>query len=245
MDKPKINTQLVYNTVAALLPMEGRDFTIDSGVDGENKPTLLISPLTPIGRAWVPFLQQALTAPLQRDGVTVKEGGATAQETLTIRSVRQKMEAEADAALKAKLEEARKLVETRKTEAERLRKEQVEKEGDKTNPSEAVRTAYRQTNEAAMEAARLHRMSAKIAGIRQELDKAATDAANADAKQGRNWAVDLDAPLTSLFDQQDVQAKLKQREDLVTEIARQRAETDAVLLQAVQVAKQYIIQKEG
>ena len=107
MDKPHIDTAAVYGRVANLLPQEGRDFKLDAEFGEEGKTKIVITPLTDIGRAWVPFLAKDLASGLMgSDGVSVSGVQANDGEALTIRSVRAAAEAEAAEALKSRIEAA-------------------------------------------------------------------------------------------------------------------------------------------
>lgn len=239
---PKINTGLLYGIVADTMPMEGRDFTIDTTLDESKKPRLSIVPLTDIGRAFVPLLVSRLTKPMSDNGVSILAGsGPIAQEVVTITSIRQKVEEEAAAARKAKLKEAEADRKAKVEAAEAARKARIAKQGDKSPVSQEELTASRAAQQAALQAWRLKASDDKIKAIRESVDAAARQAAEQDAKNGKSWAVDMDAPLTSLFDKQDVTSKMMLKERLIAQIAAHAVEQDDLRNQAVATAKQYII----
>jgi len=76
------------------------------------------------------------------------------------------------------------------------------------------------------------------------VDNAARAAADNDAKAGKSWAVDMNAPLTSQFDRQDVIAKLSEKEKLIAGMAEHAVDEDYLGRRAVNIAKQYIIPKK-
>lgn len=242
-NKPTVNTGVLYSIVADTMPMEGRDFTINTSLDENGKTKLVIAPLTDIGKAFAPILANRLAKPLGGDGVSVSVNGETPQEVLTVASIRKKVEAEAAAARQARIKQAEADRKAKFDAADAARKDRITKSGEKAQASQAELEASRAAQQAALTAWRLSAMDKKIPEVRNAVDAAARQAAEKDAKEGRSWAVDMDAPLTSLFDRQDVTSKFTQKERLVAQIASHAAEEDDLRAQAVAIAKQYIIPK--
>jgi len=64
--------QVVYDAVARLLPVMGKDFLIDVGVDGRDgaraKVSVIVTPLTPLGKAIVPTLREMLPEEMAKVG---------------------------------------------------------------------------------------------------------------------------------------------------------------------------------
>lgn len=243
MDKPRIDTTTVYSTAADLLPLEGRDYTIDAEFTPDGKPRLLITPKTPIGRAWVPFLKERLEKPMEANGVSVGEAAsAVTSETVTIKSLRAKIEAEAKAALTKRIADANARQQAKMKEAAAAREAAV-KAGRDARSDAAVRKANQEANEAAVAAHRLQRIASRIERIRSDVDAAATKAATDDEKDGKNWAVDMEAPLATLFERQDANDRFRQKEDLIFRIAEHAVTIDELRENAIRSAKQYIIPK--
>ena len=243
-DKPKINTGVLYGIVADTMPMEGRDYTIDAATGEDGKPRLTIKALTDIGRAFVPVLITRLTRPMGDNGVAVAGDGPVAQEVMTIRSVRAKVEAEAAAARQAKLKEADDDKQKKLAALAEIRKARFAGPGEKAPPTSEEEQAARDANRAATLAWRLHAIDERIPKMRAEIDAAAKAAAEDDEHNGKSWAVDMDAPLTSLFDRQDVTDKFRLREGLAGKMAENAFEADELRNRAVAVAKQYILHKK-
>ena len=240
-EMPKINTGLLYGIVADVMPMEGRDFTISTAFDENKKPRLSVMPLTDIGKAFVPLLVARLAKPMGDNGVTVAAAGPVAQEVVTITSIRRRVEEEAATARQAKLKEAETNRKAKFDAVEAARKARIAKSGEKSSMSQEEIAANRAAQQAAIATWRLKAADAKINGIRESVDAAARQAAEQDAKNGKSWAVDMDAPLTSLFDRQDVTSKMTLKERLIAQIAAHAVEQDDLHSQAVTAAKQYII----
>lgn len=238
-DRPEVNTALVYGKVAELLPTEGRDFLIDAAYDPERRAQLSITPLTPLGRAWVPFLAESLRTEMAQIGVAgISDGKPAVQtESETIRTVRARIEAEAAEKRKSRIAEAEKDLADRRAEMKAVRERQP------PASVEEVRKSAVAANNASLNLYNLQRTSSRVDGIRSEVDAAAETAAREDEKKGKPWAVDLDAPLTSLFDRQDISRKLREKEYLLEQIATHAVAIDDLKNQAVTVAKQYILQK--
>lgn len=243
-DKPQINTGLLYGIVADAMPMEGRDFTIDASFDENNKPKLAIKPLTDIGKAFVPVLISRLTKPMDGEGVTVLGDGPVAQEVVTVRSLRQKIVEEMTAARQAKLREAEADRKAKYDASQEARKARIAKSGENSPVSQEEIAANRAAQQAASLAWRLKSIDERIPKIRAAVDVAAKAAAEEDARNGKDWATDMDAPLTSLFDRQDVRGKLAMTENLVGQMAAHEFEIDDIRNRAVAVAKQYIIHRK-
>ena len=240
-EMPKINTGLLYGIVADTMPMEGRDFTITAAFDENKKPRLSITPLTEIGKAFVPLLIGKLTKPMGDTGVSVAGDGPTPQEVVTIRSIRRRAEEEAAAARQAKIKAAEANRQAKYNASQEARKARVAKLGEQSQASQEELQAMRESNKAAAAVWRLQAADSKIKAIREEVDALALAAAEADAKNGKSWAVDMDAPLTSLFDRQDVADKFAAKEALIGQMAAYAVEQDDIRNRAVAAAKQYII----
>ena len=238
MDKPHIDAAAVYGRVANLLPQEGRDFKLDAAFGEGGKTKVIITPLTDIGRAWVPFLAKDLASgPMGSDGVSVSGVQANDGETLTIRSVRAAAEAEAAEALRSRIEAATR---DTKEKAEALdRRRRIGGDMDEISKASAL------LDGANSNLRFLRRVEDRVKDARAFVDASATDLAKADEKNGKVWAVDMDAPLTSLFDIQDAQNKFRRKEKLVTQIAERMVDLDNLRTTAAEVAKQYIIDKKG
>ena len=244
VDRPQINTGLLYGIVADAMPMEGRDFTIDASFDENRKPKLVIKPLTDVGKAFVPMLVARLTKPMGGEGVTVLGDGPVAQEVVTVRSLRQKVVEEATAARQAKLKEAEADRQAKYNASQEARKARIAKSGENAPASQEEVAANRAAHQAASLAWRLKSIDERIPKIRAAVDVAAKAAAEDDAKNGKDWTTDMDAPLTSLFDRQDVRGKLAMKENLVSQMAAHEFEIDDLRNRAVAVAKQYIIHRK-
>ena len=240
-DKPNVNTGLLYGVIADAMPMEGRDFAIETSLDGNNKPKLSITPLTDVGKAFVPLLLARLSKPMADAGVVLAGDGPVAQEVVTIRSLQRKIENESDFAREAKLKEAEAAQQAKMTAAKKIHDERVAKSGNDAPPSQEERKAIQEAQDATIQAQKLKRMSKKIPEIRNAINELAKKAATSDAQHGRSWAVDMDAPLSSLFDRQDVTAKFTAKEWLIDKLAEHAVEQDNLREQAVETAKQYII----
>lgn len=243
-DKPKVNTGLLYGVIADTMPMEGRDFAIETSLDENNKTKLSITPLTDIGKAFVPLLLAKLGRPMADSGVTVAGAGQTPPEVMTIRTIRRKVEEEADAARQAKLKEAESEKQAKIAAvhaAQEAAKDRAAKNGGKAALTREEMAIGQEAQKAAQQEWMLKNISEKVPGIRKAIDDLAKKAAEEDEKKGKSWTVDMDAPLTSLFDRQDVTAKFTQREQLISQMAANAVEQDRLRTQAVETAKQYII----
>ena len=240
-DAPHIDTRLLYGIVADMMPMEGRDFVIDTAFDENRKPRLTIKPLTDIGKMFVPLLANRLAKPMGDSGVSVATDGPVAQEVMTVRSIRDKVEAEAAAARQAKIREAEADRQAKANAAQEARKARIARTGENSPVSEEELAANRAAQQAVLASWRLKAVDGKIKGIRAAIDEAARQAAEQDAQAGKSWAVDMDAPLTSLFDRQDARLKLANKERIIAQMAARDVEQDDLRNQAVAIAKQYII----
>jgi len=243
-EMPKINTGLLYGIVADVMPMEGRDFTITTAFDENKKPRLSITPLTEIGKAFVPLLVARLTKPMGDNGVSVATDGPATQEAMTITSIRRKVEEDAAAARQARLREAEADRKAKLAAIDAARNARIAKSGEKAPPSQEEVAANRAAQQAATAIWRLKAVGDKIKSIRESVDAAAKQAAEQDAKIGKSWAVDMDAPLTSLFDRQDAIAKFTEKENLIGQMAMHAVEQDYLGGRAAGIAKQYIIPKK-
>lgn len=239
----QVNTKLLYGIVADTMPMEGRDFTLTVDSSG-GKPTVSIKALTDIGRAFAPLLAGKLAKPMADTGVGVASEGSVVQEVLTVRRIREKVEAEAAAARRAKIEAAKAHADAKRAALEQARKARIGAQGEKAPESQDERAARRELKSAAEALERLTMIDGRVGKIRAWVDERARAAAAKDMAAGRSWAVDMDAPLTTQFDRDDATAKLAAKEDLIGKIAEHAVEQDFLGWRAIDVAKQYITQKK-
>lgn len=245
MEKPDINMSTLYGTVADLMPQEGRDFTVDSMYGADRKPVLVVEPLTDLGRAWVPHLKSALVPALSPDGVTVAGTAVQVPESskVTVRSLREKIEDEADAEMAAKIQKAADEAAAKYEASKKAREEFIAQNGETAELPDSVRSLVRDANSASTARYKIQRVAANVKLIRGEITGAAIAAAKADEPKGKFWAIDMDAPLTSLFDRQDVQNKVRHKEQLVYRMAELKYEIDELKDSAVYNLKQYALHK--
>lgn len=236
MDKKAIDVAAVYRTVADTLPTEGRDFTLDTVTNPDGSQKLVITPKTALGNAWVPHLQKALGASMGAD-VKTELSGTTSIEVATVKSIRAKVEAEAAAALAKQVEATKNDIAKKTEELAKLRKQ--------TPPAGAIdmRNAEGGLKHAELYAAKLAKLEKRVPVVRAKVDNDAKAAAVADEKKGISWAIDLNAPLTTKFEQEDAYNKLQQKEQDVLHIAQRQIDIEELYDNAVTVAKQYSVQK--
>lgn len=247
MDKPRIDTGLVYTTVADTLPQEGRDFTLDAAYDKDKQPKLVVTALTDLGKAWVPFLEENLTAQLKARGVALGTTDQQPAETITAETVRAKVEAEAKAAFEKKIAATEAEAKAASAKLEGLRKAQASGTAGATNAAvnKEILDVRRKVDEAVAHAAHLRKVLKQVETTRVRVDARAREVALADKKAGKDWSFDLKAPLGSLFERQDITQKLKSKESLVGMIAEHEVAVAELTERAIHVAKQYSLQKEN
>lgn len=237
MDRKAIDTAAVYRTVADTLPTEGRDFTLDTVTNADGSQKLVITPKSAIGNAWIPHLQRALDATMKGDGVKTELSGTANAEVVTVASLRAKVESEAATALAKQVEATKKDIAAKTAELGKL-KQQTPPAGaiDIRNAAGALKASERY-------AAKLARLAKRVPAVRAKIDADAKAAALADEKKGQSWALDLNAPLETKFEQEDAYEKLWQKEQDVLHIAQREIDIEALHDNAVALAKQYSVQK--
>jgi hypothetical protein len=174
-----------------------------------------------------------------RRGMSVEAAGPAAQEVVTVNTIRQRVEQEAMAAHNnriAELEKEFKDKSAAQRELDKARKAGERMSQDEINAMRATETAMRALQ-------RAKSVVHKVPDVRKSVEAEALDAAKADAQAGRDWSVDMNAPLTSLFDRQDVESKFRQREVLVTKIAETTVTLEELRASAVAYGKQYALPK--
>lgn len=235
MDKPQINKSLVYTIVADTMPLEGRDFTLDTMQDSNGDTVLVVTPITAVGRGFVPVLISRLSD--KTSGFTIMEGGSSAQELLSIAVIKERIAKEAAEAREGRVRAEEKQGDVLRETLARLSK-------DKKDADEAakVRTQLRNNQEAL---GRMKFAAGKIDELRAEVDSAALELAKKEAAAGRSWAVDVNAPLTTLFDRQDVTEKMRAVEVAISTAAMKLAEAEEFKRQAANTMRQYILPREG
>ena len=244
MDKPRIDTSLVYTTVANTLPQEGRDFTLDTEYDKDNQPRLVVTALTDLGKAWVPFLEASLTEQLKARGVALGTTDQKKPEAITAEAVRAQVEAEAKAALERKIADAEEAAKRAAAKLEGLRTAKTAGTTSDADNRELL-DIRRKGNEAREQAEHLRKVLKQTEITRAMVDARAREAAIADRKVGKDWSFDLKAPLGSLFERQDITQKLRSKESLVGMIAEHEITEAELIERAIHVAKQYSLQKEN
>lgn len=232
-DMPNINTAEVYRTVADLLPAEGRDFRINLATNkADGKQDLLVEGLTPMGKAWVPFLVERLRAQLKPSGIGV-EGKAT--DLQTVNTVRRSVTEEFDEKLKARIADLENAAKRRAEIVERTR------QSGSSGADEAK--ALNAQREAEAQVRHLKLVAAKVSQIRQAIEDRARKAAEKDKEDGQDWSVDPDAPLETLFDRTNAEDRMRAKEDAVLRMAEHAAQMDELGGQAVHAAKYYVLNK--
>ena len=229
---PKINATMLYEIVADAMPMEGRDFSLDiaQGPDGGTK--LSVKPLTDVGKMFAPILVSRLAKPMSASGVSVVGDGPASQEVLTVRSIRTKVEAEAEAARRSRIREAAADAKAKYEASQAARKARIAKAGEKSPVSQEELAASQALEKANARVDQLKRIDAAVSQLRVKVDAAAKAAAEKDAKTGRSWAVDMDAPLKTPFDRNDAIAKLSEKERLLDQMAAHAVDMDYLGMRA-------------
>lgn len=239
MDKKAIDIAAVYRTVADTLPTEGRDFTLDTATAPDGSQRVVLTPTSAIGNSWAPHLRKALDATLGAAGAKTELAGNVGSETVTVASIRAKVEAEAAEALAAQIEANKADVKAKQAALAELKK--------KTPQASAIelRDAMQAAKAAEIYSRKLAKLSAKVKAVRDRVDASAKAAALADEENGQPWAIDMNAPLTTMFDREDATRKFRQKEQDILHVAQREIDTDLLISDAVAVAKQYILQKKA
>lgn len=240
---PTVSASLLYGIVADTMPMEGRDFTLTINNTG-GRAAVSIKALTDIGRAFAPLLADRLAKPLTAEGVAVYGDGTQTREVLTIRSIQAKVLEDASVARKAKIESAKAYEASKRAALESAAKARIAAHGEKAPESPDERKAKHELDMATDTVKRLTMIDERIEQARAWVDERAKSAAEKDREQGREWAVDMDAPLTTQFDVDDAKSKLTAKEGLIGRMAEYAVARDYYGDKAVDIAKQYIIQKK-
>lgn len=222
MDSPKLNTAEVYKTVAELLPQEGRDFNLKLAVNKDGKQSVLLEGLTPMGNAWLPFLRDRLSSPMKEKGFGVEQVGPGAQnnQAATVNTVRKTVTDESDAKIQARIRDQESVLEKQRKEQNGLAARKTERE-----------------------IARLKSVATRMQAIRKTVGERARKAAEVDKAAGRDLSVDPDAPLKTLFDQSDVDARFRRAEDAIVQMAEHAVAMDELGSTAVNDLKQYALTK--
>ena len=223
-----IDTTSLYNIIADTMPTEGRDFVIDAQTRG-NETLLKITPLTAVGRSFVPLLLEKLAKPMRDKGMAVDVGGKEAQEVATVNSIRAQAEREGTAAMEAKLDAANK---------DAAAKAAALKEASGTANERAAHTALIKTQ---TEARRLAGVISRLPETRKEIDAAALEMARADEANGASWAMDHDAALTTLFDRQAAANAMRYREEASRRMAEWEYDAADLKRAAASVVKPYAV----
>ena len=240
-----IDTTQLYGIIAQTMPTEGRDFTITVTQEPDQKPKVAIAALTNVGRGFVPALISRLSDPLQKNGVSLTDSTGRPDELTTINKLREQAELESAATVKAKIESARKEAEKRDTELAEARKARIAKSGEQAKMSQEERKAISAMNYARNNLARLEKIVERIPKTRKQLEDSARAVAENEEKQGNAWAVDMDAPITTLFDKQDAIQAFRLKEEAVQRLAALSYDTEATMKQAIDATKRFIINRKA
>lgn len=238
-----IDTTQLYAIIADTMPTEGRDFTISVNQPEGQKPQLSIKALTPVGRGFVPALIERLAGPLTQQGIEMTSGEPVNPELLTVRMIRERTEHEATEALKAKIEAVRQDLETKRAALNELASARITQHGEQSTKTEEERKAQQTVNETQRVLWKLTRLEEILGPTRSKLDAAAHNIAVQDAKDGKSWAIDMDAPLLTLFERQDAIQAFKDKEIYVRRLAALDIDMDVVRHQALEVTKRFIMDK--
>lgn len=236
MSSNNVNRAAIYRVIADTLPMEGRDFMLDTVVGGSGESTIRITPITDVGRAFAPVLMSKLNT-AEDVGAQAVEGGNVQQERITVAMLKKRIAEEAAEARAARVKE----VERDLAAAQEAVADAVKGQKEKAEIAEKRHALYRATETAALVKA----ASSYIDSARSDIEAAAREAAEKDAEGGTDWAIDGDAPLTTLFDRQDAAGKLNAVESTITELAMLRAKSESAKLRAAGLLKQYVTEKKG
>jgi hypothetical protein len=98
-------------------------------------------------------------------------------------------------------------------------------------------------NRARMQENQLAYMLKHMSEAREQISAVARAAAEADAKAGNDMAVDRDAPLTTLFDKEDVTRNMDALEIRAQQLATHMFMADTVKSEAATIGKRYALQK--
>lgn len=242
MSNKKIDTKAVYQTVADSLPEEGRDFKLGVVTDDDGNEKLVIDAITPLGKAWVPFLQNRFSG---GDGGTVVSAASSKQddEVLTVTKIRENAEAATAAALKTKVDSLAADERLKRQAMDAAKKARIAANGENAPMSDEEREAIRLTNAAAAETWKATRVKHRVEQVREAVNAKAKEEAEADKAKGKIWEVDMNAPITTLFDREDATAKFKRKEEAIVRAAELAVASDEFFDRAVRMAKQYILPK--
>ena len=219
--RPKVDTAAVYRTVADLLPQEGRDYNLKLATAQDGAQSVVIEGLTPMGKAWIPFLEERLRNPGGGAGAgVISSDGSLQANAETVNSVRKAVVAEYDAKRQARIRDQEKLA-------------------AKSRENKDVAAARK----AEAEISRLMAVSARVIKIRESLVARAVREAEADRAAGKDLGVDPDAPLTTLFDRTDVDTRLRRAESGIEMMAERSVDIARIGASVVHDLKQYALNK--
>ena len=111
--------------------------------------------------------------------------------------------------------------------------------------SQEERKAISAMNYARNNLARLEKIVERIPKTRKQLEDSARAVAENEEKQGNAWAVDMDAPITTLFDKQDAIQAFRLKEEAVQRLAALSYDTEATMKQAIDATKRFIINRKA
>ena len=232
-----LNTTKLYEVIADTMPMEGRDFTLDQ-VQQEGQPTrLVIKPLTAAGRGFVPTLMERLAKPMAEQGVTVVSDGVPEREVATIASIRAAVEREGAATVSAKLKAVGLEMHQKRAVADELVRKRMAAGGIAAARSPEEIKALKAADNARMALERLQHIADSLPQVRKEVDAAALVRAEA---EGEAWAVDVNAPLTSLFERERVTRAIQDKELMIRQLAAMRYDEATLKRKAAMAAAQFI-----
>ena len=244
MATSKIDATALYTIIANTMPTEGRDFTI-SLAEGADGTQLTIRPLTAVGRGFVPALIENLRQPMKDQGIMLNVVDKANQELVTVNTLRARVEEEAAAKIRAKLDAVREDLRAKEAAAAAATQDRIEKHSRNAPPTAAENTANGAARQAKLALRRLEAIANLIPAVREDIYKVARNQAISDEQNGKSWAVDMDAPLTTLFDKQDALNTFRQREDLLQRLAALEHERDMMRAKAIYATKKFIIPKQS
>lgn len=245
MEIPIADVQKMYTIIADTLPTEGRDYTIRTSMGADKKLLVDIKPITPLGQGFVPIVVETLNKGMNAQNVKFAQhaGVQTAQqEAETINTIRAGVERDQTVALQTHLREAKQRHEQLMAQ---IAEEDKARNGRKPTVDEATRREndMKDAKKADMQRRQLEFMIAHMPEARSRIIEKAKAAAQADAKTGTDWAVDFNAPLTTLFDRKTAADTLKRTELAAQQLAAYMFMEDDISTNAAASAKKYALQK--